>query len=89
MDKPIGVGDLTVRVRSCCGVYVGTVKRVEGFSNGAVKCVCDKCGRNNGEMVKAYFVGNELPSAAPLPYLKRIPPLSELEIERTEDEVTA
>jgi hypothetical protein len=88
MDKPISVGDLVVRVRSCCGVHVGTIRRIEGFSE-PTECQCITCGSKNGVMVKAYFEGDATPSACPLPWLKRIPPLEELDDVRTEDEVTA
>ena len=78
IERAIQVGDLTVRVRSCCGIYIGTVRRVEGFG---VKydTWCKGCGKRTERQVSAYFEGDEPPSASPIEYLKRIPPLSELE----------
>ncbi len=92
MDKPIGVGDLVMVVRPtpCCGCTdsIGDIFRVKWM--GHLEGECCNCGDDS--------VASEGPGADSdanndegylLSRLKRIPPLSELETVRTEDEVTA
>lgn len=96
MDKPISVGDLVMVVRGheCVLRLKGGIPwRVLGFS----------AQRNGGWHCPKCFEGDIAPEAAiaarlefhdkgngiPLSWLKRIPPLDELETVRTEDEVTA
>jgi hypothetical protein len=87
-DKPISVGDLVVVVRGhvCDLGETFIVTRIDRWSGG---WVCTKCGEESDDD----YVGAS-PSTdpmdrhcVPLPWLKRIPPLSELEGERTQEEM--
>ena len=89
MSEPIKVGDLVVVVYSCCNHKLGSVGQVESFYQGGFgeKLLCDKCCRNvtprdsmTAQVGEHYW---------PLSWLKRIPPLSELEGEQREEELTA
>lgn len=83
MNKPIAVGDLVVVVgkRPCCppGKALGRVFTVSAFYP---KWACLACKR---EYVEVSAIVEGFWSAYPLQMLKRIPPLSELESERTEE----
>ena len=90
MSEPIKVGDLVVIIRwSCCGYRVGQIFRVHTIlTQRSFKCL--HCHSNEG--------GNNLTVAwdgifagigARLDWLKRIPPLSELEGEKSDEEITA
>ena len=92
--KAIAVGDLVMVVRVCCdlalkhGVRMGlpwTVIAVEPSQHGR----CPKCGGNcPGRWARK---SNERFgwSGAPFSWLKRIPPLDELETEKRDEEITA
>ena len=83
-ERPIAVGDLVVFVRSCC----------IGFRNGASifrvaeiitlqGAICEFCNRRlPSESYASISVGD---FGAPFSWLKRIPPLSDLEGVRTEE----
>ncbi len=90
MEKPISVGDLVQVVRwPCCGAHLGKIFRVTlirnllGSGSGCFQC------RRPGfpvDGITAAFV-SEYGFRAPLPYLKRIPPLEELEGERRDEKL--
>lgn len=95
MDKPIQVGDLVRVVRDCdCHPEngYGVIFRVERIV-GAFRWNCADNFKGphtfkNGEPL-AYGRTWKGDGHHPLAWLRRIPPLSELETVRTEDEVTA
>jgi len=78
MDKPIAVGDLVQVVRGCCAVRLGKVWTVEKIVNlgNFTNTACDFCGAPQFGLAAGNWTVNE---GAPLSFLKRIPPLSELE----------
>src|SRR5689334_9021055 len=83
-DRPISVGDLVqvVRPTPCCGQFSGRYPffRVGGIKSGYWECaICGEYRTANAAQVEgvAYY--------ADLHRLKRIPPLSELEGQRSED----
>jgi hypothetical protein len=87
MDKPISVGDLVVVVRGmpCCGALTkrnGLFFKVSAISpdNGAA---CDSCGKIGGEM----HAKDENGLRFDISRLKRIPPLSELESEKRDEDL--
>ena len=88
MSEPIKVGDLVVIVRGhSCSMerYLGMVFVVAAIRQA--RCGgwhCPHCNRNDqwGPEPAAEWVGV---GNAPLSWLKRIPPLSELEGQRTEE----
>lgn len=88
MDKPIKVGDLVMVVKAtpCCGIYQTThpVFRVSGFEKDYFHCRF--CGQ--GRKVLAANVADTF-WLCDVDRLKRIPPLSELEGERRDEEITA
>lgn len=85
-DGPIKVGDLVQVVRSCCGVYVGTIATVIGF-RGPATHPCLDCGKMSSGSVRAEFDRTKWPICAPIPWLKRIPPFSELEGTKTDEPI--
>lgn len=96
MDKPISVGDLVVVVKParCCVASLGTVFTVTrirnniNFSDGKTMTVrCSWCGNKKDvpAAVRPVAEGFNANRGMPLVRLKRIPPLSELESERTEE----
>ena len=84
MDRPIQVGDLVQVVRwPCCDKHLGKTTDVVGFytiEGGGAMC----CGSMNypvgaaGAILKGQFF-------APISWLKRIPPLDELEGTKTDE----
>ena len=87
-ERPIQVGDLVAYRRVCCdtftdGIWIFRVGVLHDVRPAG--CKCSGCGRlipsglNAAEFAK--FPG------APLSWLKRIPPLSELEGERTQEKL--
>jgi hypothetical protein len=79
----IRVGDLVMIVRSCCAsasVYEGHVYSVVGFSSrGTIhNSGNNPCGYSGSETV-AILDGHSVTWGRPLSWLKRIPPLDELE----------
>jgi hypothetical protein len=89
--RDIKVGDLVMVVRDCCGKWVGRT-----FPVGPIKFEdprnCDYCRSDLSGMA---FVGNGWFSkvdgkthyAMPRQWVKRIPPLSELENEKNKQEL--
>ncbi len=80
----IQVGDLVQVVHSCCGVFVGAIATVSGFAEPATH-PCIDCGRVASGLVRAKFDRNTFPKACPVAWLKRIPPLEELEGTKTDE----
>ena len=89
---PIAVGDLVIVVKAgdcgCVGKSTGLIRTVVAFKNAAGKCT--SCGH------VSFGFKAELSGPAPwaewhvAPHrLKRIPPLSELEGEKRDEEITA
>lgn len=83
MDRPIQVGDLVQIVRwpHKCTPQSGWPRLGTPFVVEAIDtCCCGICGERTG-----IGAGNGLGRGAPLSWLKRIPPLEELEGQRTEE----
>ncbi len=90
MDRPIQAGDLVAVVRwPCCGYKLGRtfkVGRIEPSPTGLMRCVnCYARHPTQGDANDSSRDG----SWTPLAWLKRIPPLSELEGEKREETVNA
>ena len=82
-DRPIQVGDLVVIMQACCDHkrVVGTLGRVTELATATT--VCGKCRQPyNGR--HAWFE-NCNHYGFPAKWLKRIPPMGELEGQRTEE----
>lgn len=84
-DKPIAVGDLVQVVRTCCneflkGPWIFQVAEIasepEAFCS---QCSKDVPGGAQARGLTGHRVG------VPLPWLRRIPPLSELEGQQTQE----
>ena len=89
VSKPISVGDLVVVVRGtkCCGAgrHVGKIFKVTGFIDQGY-IACSACGRVRSVQLRTAF-GISIHPGYDVNRLKRIPPLSELEGERTEEKL--
>lgn len=91
-DKPISVGDLVMVVRghACVVQYLGgipwTVDEIVTQKGGGWQC--GKCGGRNIYPHGLLAAQNDH-FTIPLDFLKRIPPLSELEGEKRDEEITA
>ena len=89
MTRPIQVGDLVIIVRghSCTMErYRGAIFRVAKIvpaTGGGWRCVHCKLNDQWGPEPGAYW--KEKGGSAPLSWLKRIPPLDELEGEKTQE----
>ncbi len=93
MNRPIQVGDLVVLVRGHGCIlerHVGRVFTVLGLVapvGGGWHCTwCHKDSAGPNEIAARI---NEKPGGIPLSWLKRIPPLSELEGEQSKEELHA
>ena len=89
MSKPIRVGDLVAIVRwPCCGSRLGhvdTVVSIEPESLLGGRCVdCHTLFTGYGTYIRL-----TQDRGAQLPWLKRIPPLEELDSEKQKEEITA
>jgi hypothetical protein len=88
-DKPISVGDMVVVVKpsECCGDTrnIGWIFRVDNMMGGAN--YCGICKKDWGESLDLWPNGSRW--SVPIQNVKRIPPLSELEGERREEEIPA
>lgn len=85
MSEKIAVGDLVVVVRQdCCTKYLGRVFRVMTMDKTPLKCY--GCGTMHAISVIA---GSNLTNGnlcwAPASWLRKIPPLSELEGQHTQE----
>ncbi len=88
MSEPIKVGDLVIVIHICCdGVNtpLGKITTIAEIRHN-VTC-CDKCGQRN-DTTHAASIQN-FQNGLPLSWLKRIPPLAELEGEKRDEEITA
>jgi hypothetical protein len=89
MDKPISVGDLVMVVQwPCCGAALGDIFVVANFFTSPGFHSCNKCWR---EIPKDFAVGPGSPGTrcgAPPAWLKRIPPIEELDDVKHEEEIT-
>lgn len=89
MSEPISAGDLVIQIASCCDRAGGKIG-VPGiaFSVTDDTTWCEGCKRrHNGLMVR--IAGEPHHWASPAPWFKRIPPISELESEKRNEEITA
>jgi hypothetical protein len=78
-DETIRAGDLVMVVRNhCSDLYCGTIHTVRGIdvtSHPLDVAQCGSCGRGTGHnAIAVLWDGGQ---GIPLPYLKKIPPLSE------------
>ena len=84
MDRPIQVGDLVVVVRwNCCGVHSGAVRTVKSFELSS-NAMCSKCFQQGPHTMYARLSPD---GDAPVAWLKRIPPLDELEGKYTQENI--
>lgn len=81
------MGDLVMVVKACCDRYMdGTVIfRVAGMRSGRPAGFCNYCWKELPH--GAYAADAPQYPGAPVGWLKRIPPLGELEGQRSEDEM--
>ena len=89
MSEPIQVGDLVAVIVSCHPPAFGSFFVVGGFEHGSVSN-CIFCGKEHlGPFARAedHFGPERQFFTAPLSWLKRIPPLAELEGQRTEETI--
>ena len=89
MSEPIKVGDLVMLVRECCPVdsAIGKIFSVAELRNHSYWC--HYCRWSAGQLSGARVNGQDSHCSYPLSWLKRIPPLSELEGENRDEEITA
>ncbi len=88
MSEPIKVGDLVVVVRDCCdGELLGFVGEVRLLHTDGLRCL--RCGLVSGEHGAIVEFRQSFHDKLPLSWLKRIPPLEELEGEKRDEEITA
>lgn len=88
MSEPIKVGDLVMVMRNHCNDHaVGTIFQVRSLL-GDQFTYCPRCGSKGhfGELAELEFSGFH--NRMPLSWLKRIPPLEELQTYRQTDETT-
>ena len=90
MSQEIKVGDLVQVMRTCCGVFSGYVFTVtEIFRPDGVRR-CKKCGfTSEAQWLFARTGRRRNPKKVPLHWLKRIPPLEELDDVKHEEELHA
>lgn len=90
MSETIKVGDLVQIVRwSCCGAYLGAIFRVVEVDSYGMPPRCRQCGADIQHKTFAFEGSGIAFWAAPLSWLKRIPPLDELEGEKRREELHA
>ena len=86
-DRPIQVGDLVQVIKPlfCCGdtSHCGRIFKVIVFNTDLADTACQLCGGTANPTANALFSGATI--GYDVRRLKRIPPLSELEGERTEE----
>lgn len=93
MDKPISVGDLVVVVRTCCpkrdelGAHF-RVASISAFMGGEWGCKhCDAYGYDSKIIAEQHYGPKRDSKHAPLGWLKRIPPMEELEGEKRDEKL--
>ena len=90
MSERIAVGDLVQVVRwPCCGRYLGEIHGVFGFGTLDATYACNGCNAKRDVSPAARIGDAKSSGLVPLEWLKRIPPLSELEGEKNKEELTA
>lgn len=90
-DRPIQIGDLVMVVRSCCQrMEIGYIFKVSALAEFNPYWGCPHC-KSTGKDIKviadARFGINRDCTHAPLSWLKRIPPLSEMEGQRAQEDI--
>ncbi len=89
MREQIQVGDLVAVVKwPCCGLRLGTIFKVDMMTKKH-RIFCCPCGYKEEVNEAVAWDGDPKGCAACLSWLKRIPPLSELEGEKRDEEITA
>jgi hypothetical protein len=87
-DKPISVGDLAVVLKTHCdsNPNLGRIVTVDSIVTHWIRCI--QCRKNSvfEGRIAIYCVRGER-FGSPLPWLKRIPPLDELENIDVEDKL--
>ena len=89
MDRPIQVGDLVMVVKKCCpefGLPDSPIFVVESFWQAPLTTKCRICGSQLSRKQATHHTGGDW-VGYPVEWLKRIPPLSELEGEKTEEKL--
>lgn len=99
MSEPIKAGDLVIVVRDCCGNSLGRIATVEQTNPADDWAALWQCGVCRATLKSAMSLvrlpeisaAPEKPSRGwwPTAWVKRIPPLSELEGENRKEELTA
>ena len=90
MSEPIKVGDLVYVARDCCGAWVGWTFFVVQLHAPQLS-LCPHCHYKNVHTL-AENPSWDCPGQlcyAPVEWLRRIPPLSELESEQHKEEIEA
>lgn len=88
-DRPIQVGDLVVMVRGCKPPLYGSIFKVSTIKHRNCN-PCSICFRDHsGLFAYSEQLYARTNNCAPFSFLKRIPPLSELESEKRGEEITA
>lgn len=83
-DRPIQVGDLVAVVRACCTTPRVSIFRVGEIRVAPIAAGCHNCGYTKPAGTPLARV-NDSDAGYPLPWLKRIPPLDELEGTKTDE----
>lgn len=95
MSEPIKVGDLVVAVRGCpgCGFRLGMHFQVSRIRTPRAEklggFMCQVCGWLKVAPDEPCAEGYDANGALPIAWLKRIPPLEELEGEKRREEIEA
>lgn len=91
MDKPISVGDLVTVVRwPCCNGDLGYTFRVAAVETLGAQGWCSHCGDQSGcHQGMPLKAVDHNGCIYPMPWLKRIPPLDELDDVKHDEEITA
>lgn len=87
MSEPIKAGDLVAVVRDCCGKYLGEHFHAAPLPSGYTgDAYCEAC---KATVSGPYWGLQGYKGGRPASWLKRIPPLDELEGEKHDEEITA
>lgn len=90
MSEPIKDGDMVVVVRwPCCAGDIGYVFRVAEIITRTDVAICSFCRSRKGNTGMPIKARSESGALFPLQWLKRIPPLSELDDIKKDEEITA
>lgn len=85
-DRPIAVGDLVMIVWPCCSYHASKVFTVMDVIAYDATGVCKSCGHTVKKGTQLAAISDRI--GYPLSWLKRIPPMSELEGERSQEKLT-